>query len=58
MTYAKAYRAGWEASKRTTTYDLDAAESRFVRKHGTEFENAFTAGWTDHAADYPFGTSK
>lgn len=54
MTAAKAYRAGWNASKRTTTCDLDAAEARFRARHGSEFENSFANGWVDYAADLPY----
>jgi len=52
-----AYRAGWNASKRTRTYDLDAAERRYESRHGTAGGSAFAAGWTDYAADRPFGYS-
>lgn len=53
-----AYAAGWAASKRTTTYDLDAAESRFERKRGAGFGGTmFAAGWTDYAAERTFGAS-
>lgn len=57
LTAAQAYRKGWDASKRTTTYDLDAAESRFERRYGTGTGTAFAAGWADHASDYEFGHS-
>jgi len=46
-----AYRSGWVASKRTTTYDLDAAQQRFERIHGTDNSSAFIDGWIDYAAD-------
>lgn len=53
-----AYRAGWDASKRTTTCDLDAAEARFERRFGADFGGTmFAAGWGDYAADRPFGYS-
>ena len=46
-----AYLAGWNASKRTTTCDLEAAEGRFCGKYGTTMHDEFVRGWTDHAAD-------
>lgn len=46
----EAFRAGWRASSRTTTYDLDAAEQRFERRHGVSTGSTFAAGWTAHAA--------
>lgn len=49
-----AYRAGWLASKRTTTYDLDAAQQRFERTHGTTHSSAFIDGWIDFASDAEF----
>lgn len=54
LTHESAYRKGWEASKRTTTADLDAADERFTSRHGHAFRDAFLNGWTDHAADNPF----
>lgn len=49
-----AYDAGWAASRRTTTCDLDAAEARFARKYGADFGGTyFAAGWIDYAADNP-----
>jgi hypothetical protein len=47
-----AYEAGWNASKRTKTYDLDAAEARFEARHGAIGGSMFAAGWTDYAADH------
>jgi hypothetical protein len=53
-----AYEAGWAASKRTRTYDLDAAEARFEARHGQGYGGSmFAAGWTDYASDYPKFTS-
>ena len=50
MTERDAYRKGWRASARTRTGDLDAAETRFLRRYGHEFVAAFVAGWSDRAA--------
>jgi hypothetical protein len=47
-----AYLRGWNASKRTTTANLEAAEARFVAKHGAAMHSEFVAGWTDYAADH------
>lgn len=55
MTADKAYRKGWNASKTTKTYDLDAACARFVQKFGQEHERSFDEGWCDYAADRPYG---
>lgn len=53
-----AYEAGWRASQRTTTYDLDAAEARFEASHGSDFGGTnFAAGWVDVAAGNPKWTS-
>lgn len=53
-----AYEAGWKASMRSTTNDLDAAEQRFEARHGTDFGGTmFAAGWVDAAAGNPKGTS-
>jgi hypothetical protein len=47
-----AYRAGWDASKRTSTCDLDAAERRFEKKYGPGYGGTmFAAGWADYASD-------
>ncbi|ABE67749.1 hypothetical protein Wildcat_169 [Mycobacterium phage Wildcat] len=54
---SQAYRKGWDASKRTTTYDLGAAETRFEERHGSTQVNAFIAGWTDYASDQEYGHS-
>jgi hypothetical protein len=51
MDERKAYNAGWNASKRSVTCDLEAAEDRFTRKHGRTFHDAFVCGWTDYASD-------
>lgn len=53
-TRESAYRAGWNASKRSTTYDLDAAERRYDRNH-KDVDNMFSAGWCDFAIDRPYG---
>lgn len=47
-----AYEAGWNASKNSKTYDLDAAEARYERKHANPAA-MFSAGWADYAADRP-----
>lgn len=47
-----AYNAGWNASRRTRTADLDAAEARFIARHGTEHVDYFCSGWVDNAADH------
>lgn len=53
-----AYLAGWDASRRTKTFDLDAAEARFEAKHGAGFGGSmFAAGWVDFAAEYAKWTS-
>lgn len=44
-----AFRAGYAASKRSTTFDLDAAEARFESRHGSDTGTAFAAGWTAYA---------
>lgn len=49
-----AYKAGWLASKRSTTYDLNAAEARYDSKHDDP-RNMFSAGWVDYSADRPYG---
>jgi hypothetical protein len=58
MTIEKAYRKGWDASKRTRTYDLTQAEMRFDRRHGLSTYSpegdAFTRGWIDYAAGHDF----
>lgn len=50
MTQAKAYRLGWNASERTRTYDLTAAEMRFEARYGATFSDDFARGWIDYAA--------
>ena len=46
-----AYEAGWQASKRTKTADLDAAERRFEAKHGADYGGTnFAGGWVDWSA--------
>ncbi len=47
-----AYRSGWNASKRTTSYDLDAAQSRFIARNGETHAAEFSKGWADYASDY------
>lgn len=57
MNEQEAYRKGYEASKRTTTYDMESAYYRFVRINrigDCRFERAFTDGWVDYAADNGF----
>lgn len=49
-----AYLRGWDASKRTTACDLDAAEARYSHRYGRDHEDAFTQGWVDVACDRPF----
>jgi hypothetical protein len=46
--YHNAYNAGWNASNRTTTYDMGAALERYKGPHIDHFD----MGWTDHASDY------
>jgi hypothetical protein len=46
--YHNAYNAGWNASNRTTTYDMQSALERYKGPH----EDHFDMGWTDHASDY------
>lgn len=53
VTRREAYRKGWDASRRTTTADLEAAEARFAERYGVQHMAAFTRGWTDYAADHP-----
>jgi len=43
------YEAGWNASKRSSKADLDAAEARYEAKSPNS-GNMFAAGWTDEAA--------
>lgn len=50
MDQHQAYKAGWDASRRTTTANLEAAEQRFERKHGSCFAMDFVRGWTDYAS--------
>lgn len=52
-----AYLKGWEASKRTTTCDLEAAEDRFLARYGGEWHDGFVAGWVDYACDWEKFTS-
>jgi hypothetical protein len=47
-----AYDAGWNASKTTKTFDLDAAEARYEKKYGRSDRTDFAAGWGDHASGY------
>lgn len=51
------YLQGWNASKRTRTYDLDKAETRHERKYGRDTDAMFAAGWADYAAGYKKFTS-
>ena len=53
-----AYLAGWRASQRSTTADLEAAEARYMAKHDLGTVDDFTAGWTDHASDREKWTSR
>ena len=55
-TRESTYKAGWDASRRTTTCDLDAAEARYERRH-VDVDNLFSAGWADYSADRPYGWS-
>lgn len=57
VDHRTAYLAGWNASRRTTTADLDAAEARFMAKHGSTMHDEFVKGWTDYAADHEKWTS-
>lgn len=58
IDYESAYRKGWDASRRTTTYDLDAAEARFEKRYGEWYSPAFNRGWNDYAADRSFDPSR
>lgn len=49
----KAYDAGWKASSRSEDFDLSKAEARYERNHDNREVDAFSAGWTDYASDYP-----
>lgn len=53
VTRREAYRKGWDASRRTTTADLDAATERFTNRYGVQHLDAFERGWCDYAADNP-----
>jgi hypothetical protein len=46
------YEAGWRASQRSKTYDLDAAETRYSATHPDK-NNMFSAGWGDQASGNP-----
>lgn len=46
-----AYRKGQEASRRTVTGDMDAAEARFTARYGSEYADAWIAGWSDYSVD-------
>lgn len=46
-----AYEAGWRASMRTRTADLDRAESLFCSRH-PDPGASFSAGWVDAACGY------
>ncbi len=50
ITHDDAYRKGRAASKRTTTCDLEAAETRFLRRYGHNRLDAFVKGWIEWAA--------
>lgn len=52
-----AYDAGWQASKVSRTFDLDAAEARYERKYGYDSRADFAGGWADQASDYEKYTS-
>lgn len=54
MDTTQAYRKGWDASKRTQDADMDAAESRFLARHGHTHRDAWCKGWIDHAADMDY----
>jgi hypothetical protein len=47
LTYNAAYSKGWAAAARTS--DLDAAETRYLRRHGHEQRAAWEDGWMDYA---------
>lgn len=53
-TARDAYAKGYAASRRTTTGDMDAAESRYLRRYGHTHVAAWVAGWSDHASDAPY----
>lgn len=46
-----AYDAGWQASQRTTTYDMETAAARWRAKNPGRKSSTFTDGWTDFAAE-------
>lgn len=50
ITGLQAYRKGWDASRRTITCDLEAAERRFLVKWGESHHDDFVRGWCDYAA--------
>ena len=53
-TQAKAaYTRGWNASRTTKTFDLDAAEDRYIRQHGNAYSGDWLDGWTDAASGNP-----
>lgn len=58
MDKASAYRKGWDASKRSISCDLEAAEDRFTNRYGFTFHSAFVAGWTDYASDNGYNDGK
>lgn len=51
MDAQTAYRKGYEASRRSISCDMDAAEYRFTRRYGLENVDAWVAGLTDYASN-------
>jgi hypothetical protein len=47
-----AYLRGWNASRRSVTADLEAAEGRFIARYGAAMHGEFVSGWTDYAAGH------
>lgn len=43
------YDRGWQASRRSVTCDLDAAQGRYEQAHGGQYVDFFIIGWTDYA---------
>lgn len=61
LSVEESYRKGWDASKRSTTCDLEAAELRFGRKHdfwhSSKQMQAFISGWSDYASSKSYGAT-
>lgn len=57
MTAAKAYKAGWNSSKRSRTGDMEPSEDKFRGKYGDEHRDDWISGWVDWSADHGLGAS-